>query len=169
MAEYTGNGAKIKIQINSLPIRASENIPVHSTPVANYMKIFDKLPDDDLNIQELPIFLQTFRLTESTLAVPNPYYTFTCLDDNQELKFEFKLLIQEWNTFGKFMAYYDSGGTVSSDPNITGTEGGSCNYENQPLTELCNDLCDLDDISSTTDNSRCKSSSGYPEAIYHLE
>ena len=174
MLEHTGEGIQKRIEIKSFPMkmtgdRVSGDIPSHSTPIANYIKILDRLPDEGLNIQELPPFLQSFRINPSKLAVPRPYYIFTCLNNKGDPKHEIKLLIQEWNTPKEFLTYYESGGADPSDPNITGAEGKSCDPESQMGMGLCNDLCDLEDIDPKTGHSLCKSSTGYPEANYSLE
>ena len=171
LLEHTGKGVQKRIEIKSLPLEVPGNIvsgdiPSHSTPIANYMEILDRLPNEELNTKELPPFLQPFRITESKLAYPNPYYKFICLSDQGEPKHEFKLLIREWNTPKEFMIHHESGGADPSDPNITGAEGKSCDPESQMEMGLCNDLCDLEDIDPKTGHFLCKSSTGYPEVTY---
>lgn len=149
--------------------RVSGDIPFQSTPIANYIKILERSPNEGLNTQELPPFLQPFRITQSRLAYPNPYYTFICLDDRGDPKHEFKLLIREWNTPIQFLTHYESGGVDPSDPNMTGVEGKNCDPESQMEMGLCNDLCDLEDINPKTDHSLCKSATGYPEVNYSIK
>ena len=168
MAEHAGEGIKKRVAITSLPIIVSivsGDIPFHSTPIANYIRILDQSPDDlqNINIQELPPFLQAFQG-----FVPNPYYTFTCQNDRLEIKHRLNLIIQEWNTPKEFFTHYESrGADPSADPNITGAEGQNCALESTTeMGPLCNDLCDLEDIDPKTGHSPCKSSTGYPEANY---
>ena len=52
-------------------------------------------------------------------------YDFRCLDKNREVVNRIRLYIRAWNTYSAFLAYGSSSG-VTYDPNVVGTEGGSC-------------------------------------------
>ena len=158
----TLEGVKAKIRIRN-------SASGHSVSAANYMKVLDRASVNGLASQDLPVFLQPFYISESAKIVPNPYHQFACLDESGETKHEIKLLLREWNTLEEFMHLRSSGGISEGNPDISGEEGVLCNYETaRSVGGPCNDLCDLDDI-ATGDDSRCKSSTGYPEVSYDSE
>ena len=120
---------------------------VHSTPIANYMKDFDK-PPEELHEEDFPEV--TFLDQKNDLRRANPFYTFECRDSAGEILHRINLMIREWNTYEEFYAYYDSGGDdESADPDVEGEEGDDCEYEDRQLfgaSSPCNDYLDLDDI-----------------------
>ena len=175
-SEYDENGypAYLIDYILEDGLRITENIAnllevaqggAHSTPIANYIKDFDKpweeLEEDDSI--EFPTFL---RQEESVIARSGrPFYTFLCTDSAGDILHQINLMIREWNTYEEFMAFYESeGDDDSANPDVDGEEGDNCQYENRRLFgELipegyCNDYLDMDDI--------IESPAEYPRARY---
>ena len=121
----------------------------HSTPIANYMEIFDKPLEDQEDSITFPDFLDP----KNGLYRGSPFFTFACLDSAGEILHRINLMIREWNTAEEFLAHYESGGSdESADPDVEGIEGDDCDYEDRSLfggdTNFsgCNDYLDLDDI-----------------------
>ena len=155
LAEYVlENGLRRTFNISNLIEVALGGI--HSTPIANYMKMFDKPPEDFRN--DSVTFPEFFSLDDfyrpSLLGRSgNPFFIFSCLDSAGEILHRINLMIREWNTAEEFETHYESGGSdESADPDVEGIEGDDCPYEKRSLFTAhslfseCNDYLDLDDI-----------------------
>ena len=96
-------------------------------------------PIDDLDGSPFDTFSRGVSLRSGS-----PTYKFACLDGAFEVLHEIHVYIREWNTLAAFMAYEESEGLVY-DPDVSGSEGGDCDYD--PIFgDSCNDQFDLDDI-----------------------
>ena len=77
-----------------------------------------------------------------------PYITWSCLDQNYEVRHQIHLIIREWNTQEEFLSFKESNGS-SGDPDTGGDEGDGCDYytanTHAQYFGACNDLTDLDD------------------------
>jgi len=81
------------------------------------------------------------RFNSSELRPGLPAYTFTCLDEADDVKYAMFVFIREWNTVGEFFAYGSSDG-VNYNPDLDGTEGSEC----PGIGNSCNDFLDFDDL-----------------------
>ena len=145
-------GNKIKLNFTS----TLETVDgASSAPLANYLKALDKdiegLESVDRD-NDLPVFLKnpTTQRPLPYIHEPNPFYTFSCIDEAGEILHRISLMIREWNTEEEFLKHYDSGGEDEADPDVGGDEGENCDYEEriQDLfgrSSKCNDKLDLDD------------------------
>ena len=132
-----------------LPNLLSKNKTRHSFPTANF---YDKIGEDDE-----PTFPPEYRnRSKLTEFYPKsyPYITWSCLDQNYEVRHQIHLIIREWNTQEEFLNFKESNGS-SGDPDTGGDEGNGCDYytanNNARYFGKCNDLYDLDD----QDKGRC--------------
>ena len=125
-----------------------------SVPTATYFDgIEDLIFTDPLSCPNCPGML----LPDDTKPLPDanlrayPYFTLECLNDNYESLHTVHLIIREWNTIEEFLSFKDSDGR-SGDPDLSGEEGGDCNYYEADEKLLgrtnCNDFLDLDDYLS---------------------
>ena len=141
------DGFRREYEINSLLDTADDRL--YSTPIANFIEAFNK-PVEELEssvpLSDLPAFL--FPSPSPDLPSPSLFYSFTCKDAADETLHKINLMIREWNTHEEFMSFYDSGGEPDSgDPDITGTEGEDCEYEDSRLFPgPCNDYWDMEDV-----------------------
>ncbi|MDE0092658.1 MAG: hypothetical protein OXN83_05195 [Oligoflexia bacterium] len=128
------------------------------SPIANYLKALDRPPDqlNSVSRDSLPDFLQVSPFFEQR---PNLFFEFSCLDGAGEILHKVLLMIREWNTYEEFRKFYDAGGENSADPDVDGTEGEDCDYEDfgtlDREVEECNDFLDLDDIINCEDYAWC--------------
>ena len=126
-----------------------------SIPVANYLKALD-VPAD-----EAPLAYERLRERDGPLKMvileqhkepfqPYPFFTVECLDDTEEAIHALHLMIREWDTYQEFYDHYQSGGSEGSHPDVTGEEGGDCDYQENRFSArfygkaLCNDYVDMD-------------------------
>lgn len=76
-------------------------------------------------------------------------HIITCIDNGDEVKHQFEIYIQEWNTYSEWLLKKSSLG-VEGNPDLTGVEGGGgandCPYESGFGTNPCNDFTDWDDL-----------------------
>ena len=122
-----------------------------SSPFANYLKSLDRSPDElsRVNRDTLPDFL---RKAWNYPYTPKLFFEFTCKDRAGETLHKILMMIREWNTYEEFREFYNEGGDDSADPDVEGTEGDECSYEDfntlEGEIEECNDLLDFDDIAN---------------------
>ena len=82
----------------------------------------------------------------STLSEGYPYITWACLDGAHEVRHQIHLILREWNSREEFADFIESEGS-SGDPDVTGTEGGNCDYYEQVSGagfSECDDAIDAD-------------------------
>ena len=125
-----------------------------SAPHANYLRGMDQSTDNlgSLSRNNLPAFLQ--RSASGFPYAPRLFFDFSCYDEAGERLHQIFLMIREWNTVEEFESFYfASGNPDDGDPDVEGLEGRECEYEDRislsdDYASQCNDLLDLDDISS---------------------
>ena len=127
-----------------------------SFPLANF---YEGIGEDDETTP--PDFRNTSAFVipegEITNKKSYPYLTWSCLDQNYEVRHQINLIIREWNTQEEFTRFKESEGS-RGDSDTGGTEGSECDYyEKSALPRFgdCNDLDDLDDFTGD-----------YPELTY---
>ena len=129
-----------------------------SSPFVNYLKALDRSPDKLTGVRRdsLPDFLQKSPHYDYR---PELFFQFTCLDSAGDTLHKILLMIREWNTYAEFKEFYNAGGDDSADPDVEGTEGSDCDYEDFSTldgeVEPCNDLLDLDDIENCQNYAWC--------------
>lgn len=147
-----------------------------SFPYANYIEELDSSIEDlqSVSRDELLPFLQAS--ASGFPYIPRLFFEFSCLDSAGEVLHEILFMIREWNTLEEFNEFYDSGGD-DSDPDVEGSEGEDCEYEDRATLDgefnQCNDLLDFDDMSSCNFDlypGWCgQFASGYPGINYEPE
>ena len=75
------------------------------------------------------------RYNTNELRTGVPAYTFTCLDEADDVKYAIFIFIREWNTVSDFFSYGESKG-ATYNPDVTGREGAVCSG----IGSVCNDL-----------------------------
>ena len=131
----------------------SDRIPT-SVLHSNYLENLDQSTDnlENLSRGDLPDFLK--RSDSGFPYAPRLFFDFSCYDAAGERLHQIFLMIREWNTVEEFEAFYfASGNPDDGDPDVEGSEGRECEYEdrisvNEDYTNHCNDLLDFDDLSS---------------------
>ena len=129
-----------------------------SSPFANYLKDLDRSSEklNQVKRADLPDFL---KISPYYDYWPEPFFRFECLDRAGEILHVILLMIREWNTYAEFIDFYNDGGNDSADPDVEGSEGDDCDYEDRRIlggeVQACNDLLDLDDIKTCEDYVWC--------------
>ena len=90
----------------------------------------------------LPYFIDPLTDRNGTsMRRGNDAYTFSCLDDADEVLHRIRLYVREWDTYANYLAYIASSG-VTSVPDVPGDEGVDCDG----IVDQCNDTYDLDNF-----------------------
>lgn len=148
-----------------------------SAYIANYLKFLDKPAEDlakisrtDTQIPDFlkapteqgnPIFRRQTDPRELLFKAPQLFFQVECLDSAGEVLHKLQLMVREWNTYEEFISYLD--GDDKADPDVDGTEGQDCDYEDRKTFQdskegKCNDLIDFDDLK--------KIGKKYPKLLY---
>lgn len=168
----------IKQTLSFKSLSSFTNLTPTSAPYANYLKVLDQPLDNlkDFNRNSLPVFLQQSAYFP---YAPRLFFEFVCYDEAVEPLHKTLLQIEEWNTPVEIASFVlTSGNPDDANPDVEGIEKKECENETGIagiffLSEehVCNDLLDLDDLSSC--DSRippvlCKyfAQDGYPRFPY---
>lgn len=146
-------GYREKFIIESISEAFNGTIAPYSLVWANYIKALDvessRVPErvEQLLERDNPLF------SRNEIFAPYYFFSVECLDPASEVLHALHLMIQEWNTYEEFYDHWVSkGATQENDPDVEGTEGSDCDYEEDRLGSTsyypeCNDMLDLDDFS----------------------